>query len=198
MIDTDARNSLAAGLQQLVRGEITNDEFDDHYYRLWHDSGDQAVTAIAAFGWSLYSSGLLVPYALAGRHVVSEEAMRISERAFLFLKTDLEYEWPALVPGPTQYWTFWGPGCYLGLGVVLLLAALGISGISALYLAFLGLINILPTFHWLFTYPNRVSALERFRASGEYSVWPFLRPSDYESALATKGRLPSCENSIER
>src|SRR5437667_10097132 len=94
MVLPDARRRLRTALASLVNGQLTNDEFDE-LHAGWEQSADQAVVAIAGFGYGLYSSSLPLPYRLTGRHAVDPETLRTAERCLLFLQTDLEYAWPA-------------------------------------------------------------------------------------------------------
>jgi hypothetical protein len=109
MIDRDARNDLAESLRRLVDGDMTNDEFDDGYHGRWCESKDAAVVEISGFGYSLYSSDLLWPYRLKGRHAVPAQTREIAQHAIRFLQTDLEYEWPTNVRGIVPFWCLWGP-----------------------------------------------------------------------------------------
>lgn len=79
MVDHEARSDLAGCLNQLVSGEMTNDEFDDAYYGRWMNSKDAAVAKIAGFGYGLYSSDLLTPVRLTGPNAVSEESRQNTE-----------------------------------------------------------------------------------------------------------------------
>jgi hypothetical protein len=113
MVDGQERTDLADCLHRLVSGEMTNNEFDDSYYRRWHSSKDGAVAEIATFGWGLYSSDLLLSYKLKGRYAVSQEIRETAQHAILFLQTDLDYSWPRNVKGVVPYGCLWGPGFYL-------------------------------------------------------------------------------------
>jgi hypothetical protein len=88
MVDRAARTELATSLRRLVDGELTNDAFDAAYYGRWEDSADKAVAETAAFGYSLYSSDLLVSYRLKGRHALPDEGRQTAQHALMFLETD--------------------------------------------------------------------------------------------------------------
>src|SRR5437660_2233241 len=120
MVLPDVRRRLRTALASLVNGQFTNDEFDEVYAK-WQDSDDQAVAAIAEFGYGLYSSDLLLPYRLAGRYAVDPEILRIAERCLLFLQTDLEYAWPA---APNQNLQCAAGGFAISLGIPLGIALL--------------------------------------------------------------------------
>jgi hypothetical protein len=99
MVDKEARSDLATCLHRLVSGEMINDQFDHAYYGRWEDSVDTAVAEIAGFGYGLYSSDLPLPYKLKGRYAISDDEQEMAQHALLFLKTELEYEWPTNVKG---------------------------------------------------------------------------------------------------
>jgi hypothetical protein len=92
MIDRESRTQLAELIRHLAAGRITNDEFED---RLSLQSADPAVWGVFSCGaWCLYSD--LWQYRLTGKSRLPKEARREVARWILFLKTDLEYEWPRL------------------------------------------------------------------------------------------------------
>lgn len=93
MVDRDLRRELRRNLQQLIDGNMTNDDFDDRYEEAYRVSSDLAVREIAMFGWSLYSSDVW-PYRLQGRHAVDASTRRAAEQAMQFLDTDHEYSYP--------------------------------------------------------------------------------------------------------
>ena len=49
---------------------------------------------IGEFGWGLYSDDLRGPFHLVGRDAVSAETRAVAKSCDLFLRTDLEYQWP--------------------------------------------------------------------------------------------------------
>lgn len=138
MIDAAARDELARRLQQLISGEITNDQFDEFYYERCVDSADSAVVEISTFGWGLYSSDTLLPYRLKGRQAICGQRRQQADRAIRFLQSDREYEWPASVACPVPFFWFWGPAFYLLIGVVLLLAGVLQRNIAGLFEGLLG------------------------------------------------------------
>jgi hypothetical protein len=92
MVDREARTQLAELTRHLVGGRVTNDEFED---RLSLHSADPAVWEIFSSGaWFLYSDDR--EHRLTGKYRLSKDARREVARWILFLKTDLEYEWPRL------------------------------------------------------------------------------------------------------
>lgn len=92
MIDRLARDKFAELLRHLVTGQISNDEFADN---LPLGSSDRAVSAIFWDGaWMLYDDTR--EYQLAGKYRLPKESKHEVARWILFLKTDLEYEWPRI------------------------------------------------------------------------------------------------------
>lgn len=91
MIDRAARNKMVLLLRQLATGRITNDEFEE---RQPLGSLDPAVEEVFHLGvWGLYSD--THEHRLVGRHRLPRSARREIARFILFLKSDLEYEWPS-------------------------------------------------------------------------------------------------------
>ena len=95
MVDSDLRISLSQDVRRLATGRMSNDDFDDVYYEQYDSSHDRAVCEISGFCYSLYSSDLLLPMRLRGRHALDADTKRTCIRAVLFLRSGLEYEWPA-------------------------------------------------------------------------------------------------------
>jgi hypothetical protein len=89
MIDRAARDVLALALRRLACGRITNDEFDASL----RSSEDIAVIAIADAAWTLYDD--FREHYLKGRDALPPQAKRGVARCLLFLRSDLEYPWPA-------------------------------------------------------------------------------------------------------
>jgi len=182
MVIRDDRDELAMALRQLVVGEMTNDQFDDGYYEEWHDSEDTAVRELARFGWGLYSSDLLIPYKLKGRHAVSNEVRDMAGRAIAFLQTDLEYEWPPDVEGVIPFWCLWGPGFYLCFAIAFLAVAVSYSRMLTALPWLLGFASLISPIHWLMTHSERERQLDVFYASGDFSIWPFMNREDLNRA----------------
>ena len=90
MIDREARDILAENFRHLISGQITNDQFEDRLRK----SKDAGVNEVYFYGaWPLYDD--LHEHKLTGRWAIKKEHWPIAARYILFLKTDLEYEWPA-------------------------------------------------------------------------------------------------------
>ena len=90
MIDRDGRNKLAELVRGLASGLITNDQFEDSI----PSSNDKAISEVYCKGaWFLYDD--LRGYKLKGKYALSAEDKSVVARWVLFLKTDLEYEWPS-------------------------------------------------------------------------------------------------------
>jgi hypothetical protein len=184
MVDREARSKLREALSKLVGGELTNDQFDNLLAdEDWRDSPDRGVEEIAGFGYGLYSSDVLIPYRLKGRHEVRGEEREAAERCLKFLATDLEYQWP---PFPnTNGQRFLGMLAYLALpgGVALLLIGAagflsegwkGFGDLGVWGLLLLGLCWLLFRVAGIRNTPEWRS----FWASGDREAWPFLKATD--------------------
>jgi hypothetical protein len=90
MIDRRARDIFAEQLRHFAAGQITNDEFED---RLPLRSKDAAVNRIFWAGaWHLYDD--MREYKLTGEYRFPKECKHEISKWILFLKTDLEYQYP--------------------------------------------------------------------------------------------------------
>jgi len=87
MVDRESRTKLAELIRHLAAGQITNDEFENRLLPL--GSADPAV-------WEVFSSGAWCLYSDLWEYRLPKDARREVARWILFLKTDLEYEWPRL------------------------------------------------------------------------------------------------------
>jgi hypothetical protein len=99
MINRTQRDCLADAIHALAAGLITNDEFEESLLRggilLLADPScclDSAIGPISESAWCLYSDHYT--YRLVGQHRLSAERRRDVLRWVLFLRSDLEYEWP--------------------------------------------------------------------------------------------------------
>ena len=93
MIDRSSRDRLSELIRHLAAGLITNDQFED---ALPIRSIDPAVDQLIDESWYLYSD--IWEHRLVGRYQLPREGKRHLSRWILFLKTDLEYEWPLWNP----------------------------------------------------------------------------------------------------
>ncbi len=92
MVDRGNRDVGATVLRDLVDGRITNDEFMGRFPR----STDPALRAILDFAWGQFSD--LRVHKLTGRDAPTAERRACLERCYLFLRSDLEFEWPLPKP----------------------------------------------------------------------------------------------------
>jgi len=191
MILPEARAELSGAITELINGRISNDEFDEVYYGLCFRSPDRTVAELGGFAWGLYSSDLLMPYYLEGRHALAPEERAMMERALLFLSTDLEYAWPEF-PGTSYSWSV-QHYILLPVGVVALLYAV----LWAVFVSPAGIwdgivpvvIVVVPVvwLYWLLGHARHLSITE-FWASDPKHVWPFTSEEDYHRAVATGAR----------
>ena len=92
MIDRVARDTLAGHLQHLASGRISRAEYVGRADTLLR-STDQCVRPIVdSVYWAYGNYG---PWRYAGKHRLASNLRRELGRLILFLRSDLEYEWPA-------------------------------------------------------------------------------------------------------
>ncbi len=90
MVDRHARDSLAEKLRQLASGAITNFHFEEAYRRSKHDLAVHEIAECLA--WPYYDDAS--EHCLDGDHALLDGHRKDFARAVLFLKSDLEYQWP--------------------------------------------------------------------------------------------------------
>ena len=95
MADRTARDELARALRRLVADRITNDEFEDCLSSRVVRSRDLGVQSVHLAVRQLYDD--LHEHRLKGRHAIGRVGRRRVAQWTLFLRSDLEYEWPNLV-----------------------------------------------------------------------------------------------------
>ncbi len=190
MVDSDLRASLSQDVRRLVTGRMTNDDFDDAYYEHYDSSDDRAVREIAGFCYSLYSSDLLFPMRLRGRHALDADTKCTCTRAVLFLRSGLEYEWPAFPdePGLRMFSGLAFLGIPAGIAFLLVGTPLTLSGDmqfgAPLFVG--GLLTLVGSIWFWRSWPKMLEPQwKSFRDSGDYDVWPFLRQSDFDHAKGT-------------
>ena len=93
MLDRPSRDKAATMIRRLASGRLAASDYDvDRDFK----SADEGVRAVLDAGWGLYSD--YRDYRLRGEDALPPEGMAAVARCVLFLKTDLEYEWPPLHP----------------------------------------------------------------------------------------------------
>ena len=179
MIDREQRARLGEALDQLVEGAITNYQFTD-LGQGW-ECADPAVQTIGEFYVELCTDER--ECRLKGSDALDAGDRAIADRCRLFLKTNLEYEWPK-APSMALLQAAGGAAIFfvLPLGVVLLIAAAVLwdpasllAGIACLGLSGLGL--------GLWSRRENLPEWREYWASGEREAWPFLHRADHEETL---------------
>ncbi len=84
-----ARVVLAEAMRQLASGTITNFEFEN---RIGTGPEDRAVHELDSFAWIFYDD--FIEHKLRGRHRLSKFQRQVFARCVMFLRSELEYEYP--------------------------------------------------------------------------------------------------------
>ena len=93
MVDRDRRDQLARAIRRLAAGLITNDEFEGATTALGR-SQDTAIRSLRHAAWGLYDD--VREHRLEGHFRLGKAERRELARWVVFLKSNLEYEWPDL------------------------------------------------------------------------------------------------------
>lgn len=180
MVDRRGRNILLVWFKRLVDENIPYDGFLCPAPR---GSPDKSLIELWEFGEAICSR--IWPMRIKFAHL-TEEQRQIIWRVILFLKTDLEFEWPNF---PAYDYT---PVLF---GIILAMTGLlGCQSISnvvisiSFMLCFIGFLFIAAG--GLKSQLNYKRQEKKFYQSGHSKVWPFFRTTDYENASKnTKGDL---------
>jgi len=183
MIDAVLRKSLSQDIRRLITGRMTNDAFDDVYYNSYIDSRDRAISEIATFGYSLYSSDVW-PYRLRGQYAADKETRSAAARCVLFLRSGCDYQWPPLPHGSSLSFVCLFYGIPLGAALSFLWLSVLFDGWEMVVgsCAALGTLILAASIAGLFHQPPMTDEQRCFYAAGEFEVWPFLRGSDFDEA----------------
>ena len=92
MIDRIARNAMAEAPRHYLAGLSTNFRFDDALHEI--QSADVAIKAIRTQLWLIYDD--LREHRAKNDWQLSEHQREIVVRTILFLKSDIEYQWPTV------------------------------------------------------------------------------------------------------
>jgi hypothetical protein len=106
MVDRRARDIAANVVRDFMGGAISNREYERRFPIA---KGDPAIWAIHTSLWFGYSD--VSEHTMTGKHALNEEARVLVERCLLFLKSDLEFQWP-----PPKFRLRYGILRLLGLG----------------------------------------------------------------------------------
>jgi hypothetical protein len=90
MVDRHARDIAAQALREFMEGSISNWEYERRFPR---NKDDPALWGIYSHIWYFYSD--TSEHTLTGKHALTDEGRGFIERSLLFLKGDLEFQWPA-------------------------------------------------------------------------------------------------------
>ncbi len=90
MIDRKARNKLAEEIRHFMGCFTDNFEYDDAVFDI--DSDDRGVIEVRQQVWVTYDD--LRQHKMEGKWALPDDQMVIIKRCIVFLKSDIEYEWP--------------------------------------------------------------------------------------------------------
>lgn len=168
-IDRPARDVAASLIRRFRDGEISNDQFEDQWPS---KSQDLAMTALRSMIWQFYDDRY--EHTLTWRHTLKPEGHEAFTRFALFADTDLPYEWPQ-----HDFREIKGLGCFIlsagSLGALVIF-------INYSWMAAIGLMALLLGLDWRIHNRND-RAQATLEAAGDFSLWPFMRSADYETAL---------------
>jgi len=89
MVNRHARDIAAEALREFMEGSISNEEYQRRYPK---SKDDPALWEIYVQVWFFYSD--LKTHTLTGKHALNDERRAFLERCILFLKSDVEFQWP--------------------------------------------------------------------------------------------------------
>jgi hypothetical protein len=107
MVNSEKRRFASELIAKYLSREITNDSLRDKFPR---DERDPALRAIWSNLWLHYSD--THSHKAEGKHQLTSEVNHLFDRSAAFLRTDLEYEWPAYkwIGSENVLWRFFGFG----------------------------------------------------------------------------------------
>jgi len=108
MVNRHARDTAAEAIRDFMNGSITNREYERRFPTA---RGDPALWAIHTALWSGYSD--VSEHTMTGKYALTDEGRAIVERCVVFLRSDLEFQWP-----PPKFRLLYGILRVLGLGRV--------------------------------------------------------------------------------
>lgn len=147
MVNREKRMIATGLIRRFASAEITNDEFVEAFPR---DKADPALKAIDECLWYCYDD--LQTHTLTGKHALTAEGQELFVRCCTFLESDLEYEWPPGIHGPS---------------------------IPILFVnAFLFYARLVGFKDAGVTWEKRRH--DRLMTIGDYEAWPFMRAEDLE------------------
>ena len=106
MVDRRARDIAADAVREFMGGSISNREYERRFPTA---KRDPALRAIYTNLWFCYSD--VSEHTLTGKHALNDKGRALVERCVLFLRSDLEFQWP-----PPKFRLRYGILRLLGLG----------------------------------------------------------------------------------
>ena len=156
-----AKRTIAADLiQRFPSAEITNDDFVEDFP---NDKADPALRAIEECLWYCYDD--IQSHTLTGRYALTAVDQELFARCCTFLESELEYEWPPGIHGPSILMPF----------------------VNAFFF-FARLVGFKDA-----GVPWEKRRHDHLMTIRDYESWPFIRAEDLETYRAEHRRPPSAE-----
>jgi hypothetical protein len=100
MVDRHARDIAADAIRDFMEGSISNKDYERRFPST-RTLDDPALQAVFSHIWFCYDD--LSEHTLTGEHALTGERRAFLERSLLFLRSDLEFQWPPPLFG-LRYW----------------------------------------------------------------------------------------------
>lgn len=90
MVNRHARDVAARALQEFTDGSLSNRDYERRFPK---SKADPALWGIYSQLWFCYSD--TSEHTMTGKHALTDEGRAFIKRCLLFLKSDLEFQWPS-------------------------------------------------------------------------------------------------------
>jgi len=177
MVDRNARDKLAELLERMLRGELTVHRYEEDVSSgKFNHSGDRAVVTVYHACDDIGDEGEDWRDHVFTNARYSERTICKVRRAAMFLRTDLEYQWPDILFRHSADHTV----AYLFATFVATLVTIS-SGLAPFVFVFGCLAAVLRKFIQDWREPRRFDEqIRQHRIQGrEFEAWPFLHRRDF-------------------
>ena len=181
MIDSKLRHSLRSDVRRLLLDRVEVGEFDDAFFFRYTSTDDEGVREVASLCYSLYSD----TETERTHYRIASSGMRSTfARAFLFLRSDLEYEWQRDPVIPDRMLVC-GIATFMMLPVLMAIAFFSLplsvttGQVFIILSALVASVGMLLAVYLICRRPSSIRTRSQ-PCSGDYEVWPFFRESDLQ------------------